>query len=518
MNPRVTALLFLVAAALGAFVWFYEIEGEEARKASEDAAKRLFPELEADQISWIALTSSDGHPVRLERKEGSWRLVQPIEFRADGFVVDGMTSSLAQLASESSYAEPQPPEVYGLGEGAREVAFEAGGAERRLRIGARTPMGGNTYVSVGGSGPVYAVRTYSVSALAKRLDELRDKRIVEFATDAVRGLAVRWADGGVVVAREEGAGEAAGEAQAGEAKAPAAQWRLVEPIAGRADASTVDSALSNLSFLRATGFEDAAGPDAESGLERPELEIELTLAPESEGAEPRKISVAFGPPLASGDRLVRSGGPTLFRVPGTRIDDYPRKLVAWRFKDVARFAAENARRLEIALRDAAGGELLLTATRGENDEWSSAPEAMDPDRLRTLVDELARLRARDILADSMGPEELRGLALEPPNARFVVRGADEGSALAEVRLGVVRPGGGLVAQAAGNPMVFELDPVLAEYLPVGLDAFRSRFTAKPEAAEGEEDADAAPEAEAAGEEEPPEAPAPPAADPAAESP
>jgi hypothetical protein len=513
MNPRVTALLFLVAAALGAFVWFYEIEGEEARKASEDAAKRLFPELEADQISWIALTSSDGHPVRLERKEGSWRLVQPLEFRADGFVVDGMASSLAQLASESSYAEPQPPEVYGLGDGAREVVFEAGGAERRLRIGARTPMGGNTYVSVGGSGPVYAVRTYSVSALAKRLDELRDKRIVEFATEAVRGLAVRWPDGGVVLAREEGAGEA----QPGEeGKAPAAGWRLVEPVAGRADASTVDSALSNLSFLRATGFEDAAAPDAESGLESPDLEIELTLAPGSEGAEPRKISVAFGPPLASGDRLVRSGGPTLFRVPGTRIEDYPRKLVAWRFKDVARFAAEDARRVEIALRDAAGGELLLTATRGEDDAWSSAPEAMDPERLRTLVDELARLRARDILADSMGPEELRGLALEPPKARFVVRGADEGSALAEVRLGVVRQGGGVVAQAAGNPTVFELDPVLAEYLPVGLEAFRNRFAAKPEGAEGVEDADAAPES--AGESELLEEPASPAADPAAESP
>ncbi|HET6305302.1 MAG TPA: DUF4340 domain-containing protein, partial [Myxococcota bacterium] len=180
-----------------------------------------------------------------------------------------------------------------------------------------------------------------------------------------------------------------------------------------------------------------------------------------------------------------------------RIDDYPRKLVAWRFKDVARFAAEDARRVEMAFRDPAGSTLAVTATRGEDEQWSSAPEAIDPERIRTLVDELARLRARDILADSMGPEELRGLALEPPNASLVVRGEDEAT-LAEVRIGVVRDGGGIVAQAAGNPAVFELDPVVAEYVPVSLAALRERFVAKPEGAESSagarEGEDAAPDA------------------------
>ncbi len=486
MNPRVTGLLFLLAAALGAFVWFYEIEGEEARKSSEEAAKRLFPGVEAEQIEWIALTTADGHSARLERKEGTWRLVAPLEFRADAFAVDGIASALAQLAAEASYASPQPPEVYGLGEGAREVAFGAAGSELRLRIGAKTPMGGNSYVSVGGKADVHAVPTYRVSSIAKRLDELRDRRILDFAEDAVQGLSLRWPDGGVVLARE------------------GAEWRLLEPAAGKADAATVETALSNLSFLRATGFEDAAPPDAESGLDRPELEIELVLAPEKEGGEPRRVALAFGKLIGSGDRLVRSGGAALFRIPGSRIDDYPRKPVAWRFKDVARFAADDARRIEMVLRDASGATLDLSATRGEDEQWSSAPEAMAPERIRTLVDELARLGAREILADSMGEAELRGLGLEPPNASFVVRGADDAAAtLAEVRIGVVREGGGIAAQAAGNPTVFELDPVLGEYLPVSLEAFRTRFVEKPEesgsAAEAREGEDAAPDAAAGAE-------------------
>jgi hypothetical protein len=353
-------------------------------------------------------------------------------------------------------------------------------------------MGGNSYVSVGGKDDVYAVPTYRVSSMAKRLDELRDRRILDFAEDAVRGLSLRWPDGRVVLERE-------GE-----------QWRLVEPLAGKADASTVETALSNLSFLRATGFEDAPPPDAESGLDRPDLAVELVLAPEKEGGEPRRLELAFGKPLASGDRLVRSGQAPLFRVPGSRLDDYPRKPGAWRFKDVARFAADDARRIEMVLRDASGGTLELVATRGEDEQWSSAPEAIDPERIRTLVDELARLRARDILADSMGEAELRGLALEPPNASFVVRGAGDAAAtLAEVRLGAVREGGGIAALAAGNPTVFELDPVIAEYVPVSLDAFRNRFLEKAAESAGEAE-DGADEEEAtepaADPESPPESP------------
>jgi len=481
MNPRTTGLLFLVAAALGAFVWFYEIQGGEARKAGEDAAKRLFPGVEPEDVEWIALTTADGHAARVERQEGGWRLVLPVAFRADGFVVDGIASSLAQLASESTYAEPQPPEVYGLGAGAREIAFGAGGQEHRVRIGAKTPMGGNSYVSVAGSDDVHAVRIYRVTALAKRLDELRDKRIVEFETDAVQGLAVRWPDGGVVLAREGG------------------EWRLREPIEGKADGSSVDSLLSNLSFLRATGFEDAPPPDAQSGLDPPALEIELTLAPEQEGGEARRIALAMGKVLPGGDRLVRTAGETRFRVPEARIDDYPRKVVAWRFKDVARFADEDARSIEMTFRDASGASVGITATRAEDETWSSAPEAMVPDRIRILVDELARLRARDILADAMGPEELRGLALEPANASLVVRGADAAAPLAEVRIGIVRDGGGIVAQAAGNATVFELDPAVSQVVPVSLEALRARFVAKPEetqsAAEAGEGEDAAPAAE-----------------------
>jgi hypothetical protein len=100
----------------------------------------------------------------------------------------------------------------------------------------------------------------------------------------------------------------------------------------------------------------------------------------------------------------------------------------------------------------------------------------------------------------MGTEELKGLHLTPARATITVYGSapeagGEPPQLAQILLGDLRSDRGVVAQSAGNPMVFELDYQLAEHLPVSLDAFENRFEAKPEeaaAGEGAADAEAAP--------------------------
>jgi hypothetical protein len=308
------------------------------------------------------------------------------------------------------------------------------------------------------------VRSYRVTALAKTLDELRDKRVVDFAPDAVESIAVRWQGGHVALAREGSA------------------WKLREPLAGPADETTVQALLQSLSLLRASGFSDAPLPDSQSGLDRPEVAVELGLAPAAEGAEPRRVELAMGKLLPSGDRAVRAGKDTLFLVSGSRIDDVPRSVVAWRFKELARFDADAARRVELVFAQGEGAPVAITATRDAEGAWSSEPEAMDPARIPALVDELSRLRARGILADSMGAPELRGIGLDPPHAKLVVTG-EGGAPLAEVRLGALREGGALLAQAAGQGAVYELDPAVALVLPASLEAFRRDFVAKPPEAE-----------------------------------
>jgi hypothetical protein len=485
VNPRTTGIVFLAAAALFAFIYFYEIRGEESRREAEEAAKRLFPGVEADAIQAIGFADASGRKIRLTRGEAGWQLVEPLVFPGDEFAADGMASALADLTSQSVYAEPQAPEVYGLGEGALELEFEVDGGTHRVRIGDKTPMGSNTYVSVGGSDPVYSVASFATNALRKTLDELRDKRVSHFDTAAVDRVEVRWRGGGRVVLARAGEG-----------------WRLLEPIEGPADSTTVESLLTDLSFLRATGFVDAPPPDAEVGLDDPEFAVTLTGATADaadggaegagapEAAPALRIQLAIGSAVDEGSRLARGAAASLYRIPAERIDDFPRELVAYRFKDLADFPQADAKRVEIAFQrrmSSAEGDapLELVATRSET-SWVAEPEDFQPGKLASLVSELSRLRADDILADAMGPEELAALGLSPPNVRIRVYGEAE-EPLAEVLLGGARDDGRVAAQAAGNPMVFALDESVAEYVPLSLDAFRSRFrrTEAPAEAEGE---------------------------------
>lgn len=459
MNPRTTAIVFVVAALLGAFVYFYEIRGGESRREAEEAAKRLFPGVEQSDVELIAFRTSDGKDAVIERGDSGWRLSAPITFPADEFSADGMAGALAQVASEAVVEEPRAPEVYGLGDGAQEIRFTAAGTQQLLRLGDQTPVGGNHYAAVAGSQAVYVVPSWRAQSFEKSLEDLREKRILRFDSEAVSVVRARWPTGGVVLEKQDGS------------------WRLTEPTQADADPQTVEDLLSDLSFLRAEGFVDEPPADAEAGLEEPDFEVELGMR----GAPVVRMSVGA---VVDGSRLVRVPDQrTLYRVPAERAKDFPRDVNAYRFRQLAAFEPGDAARLEIEFRPPDGEGLTLTATRGD-DGWRAEPEAFQAGKLDSLVSELSHLEARRVLEDSAGEERLRELALAPPRATY--RAIDAGGeTLAEVRMGTLQGGEGIVATTAGRPEVFVLEYELGEHLPVSLEAFRNRF------AKGDEDEAAA---------------------------
>ena len=398
----------------------------------------------------------------------------PLTAAADGFAADAIVSALAQLASEAVFESPQPLAVYGLEDEGRDLQFRVGDASHVLRLGKQTPIGGNRYAWVGGQTRVYAVAGPAVNALSKSLDDLREKRILRFDAGAVERVTARWQGGQVALSRGEGG------------------WRLEQPIAGPADETTVEELLNDLSFLRATGFVDAPTPEQESSLAVPELEIELAIRPEAEGKESRKLVLAIGAREGGeGDRLARADGPRLFRIPSERLQDFPREVGSYRFRELARFDPGEAERLEIVFQPLGEAAVTVTALRGD-EGWSSTPEAIEPEQLANLIDDLSRLRAKQILADAMGEAELRELGLAPPSARFTV--SAKAGALAQVDLGIVRGSDGVIARSTGGGAVYLLAPSVAEGLPVSLEALRSRFLAKPEPPEAAEEPEAPSEA------------------------
>ena len=185
MKPRNTLLLALIVAALGAFVWFYEIEGGAEREKQEEASKHLFAGVTAESIQSIELRTEDGSTARLERAgDQGWKLVAPLAAPADRFAVDGVASTLAELAPEATFETPEPLANYGL-EGEPAVRFRAGDTDYALRLGNATPVGGNLYATDAEGKKVFALASWRKNALQKSVKQLRDGRVLDFDRSAL---------------------------------------------------------------------------------------------------------------------------------------------------------------------------------------------------------------------------------------------------------------------------------------------------------------------------------------------
>lgn len=465
MRPRTTFVLLLVAALLGGLVYWVEGPRATAKKDAEAAAKRLFDGVDAAAIEWLALRSTDGREVEIERRDGAWKLAKPLADDGDPVSLDAMATALAEISSEATIDSPQPPQVYGLADEARVVRFRVKGTERTLRVGKRAPIGAASYARAGEDGAIVTVPTYRTSAFERTLDDLRERRVLRFDRTAIEAVRVAWEGGAVSLEQQDRV------------------WQMREPVAGQADDVTIDKLLSDAGFLRAEGFLDAAQSDAALGLDRPELRLELRgKAPEGGGEAP-VYGMEIGRPLASDPKLraARAGG-RLFRVAAERLADYPRLVVAYRFKEVSRFVATDAQRIELTLHDATSSAPVVASILKKDEGWTlESGGTLVSGKPTRLVAELSRLRAKDILTDAVSESEKAGLGLAPPSVRIKVLGtktAEGEPLLSEIELGRNDGEKGFVAKPAASSAVYLVEAALAEHLPTSLAHWRETFLSK----------------------------------------
>ncbi len=462
MQPRHTAVLALIAALLGAFIYFYEIRGGAERTAAEAKRNQLWPEIEADQITSLSVTTVHGVQVDLVREgegEGAgarWQITSPIDFPASSSAVDAMLAGLAELSSEKR-VQGDDLAAFGLGPDAASISFVANGAPRTVRLGGSAPVGGERYVLLDDASDIVLVPANALVAFGKTLDELRDTRVWPFETAAVQRARFAWVDGAVELERRSDG------------------WWLIDPVEERADRLRVDGLLSDLAYLRADGFpEDDVAPSAFdapffaaelSGAGATLVDVDLVAAAPTAGAEPRIV--------------IRGREGALFEVAAERADDWPRRVADYRDKTLSRFAIDAARSFEITLADAEGPEPVRIQGELVGGRWVTSPEPMSAAAASGVVTTLSSLDGIDVVADRLGPAEQASLGIAPP--RIALRVWGEGSSgataplLADVVLGRTRPGIGTYAAQAGGDAILLIDEATAGLLPTSLTAFRGAF-------------------------------------------
>ena len=153
MRFRGTLILLLICAALGRFVYFYEIKGgETAREGRSRRPDRLW-KVESANIQQIDLVTPQEHITAVRKGEKEWKITAPRAVDADSDELNRIAGSAAEITRES-VLETNAKDLARFGLEPPQLTLQVktkDGKEYEVRYGESNPTGNSTYAAMPGS-------------------------------------------------------------------------------------------------------------------------------------------------------------------------------------------------------------------------------------------------------------------------------------------------------------------------------------------------------------------------------
>jgi hypothetical protein len=232
-----------------------------------DLRDREVLHVKRDAVRALEITGPEGSYALSRTEGGDWALTQPVATQAGRWSVDALLGSLESLRMDSVADEgPKDLKPFGLDKPVRTVTLALGdGTRKTLEVGAATPdKKYNVRVS---DRPLVAVIPGAiVDELAKGMNELRARRLLEIATYDVSGFDTET--GGVkrTYARSTTKDKDGLEVS---------KWRRTAPDAKDLETNKVQDALFAIGGVDVVEFVDKPGAPTAYGLDQPSLKVTL---------------------------------------------------------------------------------------------------------------------------------------------------------------------------------------------------------------------------------------------------
>src|SRR6266850_1700466 len=104
MKFKGTAILFLIFGLLGAYVYFFEVRGQEQRQKQEAAKKKAFQVDEKD-ITEISLIYPDRTITGVKKGDRQWQITSPPGVEADSDEWEQLASNIPKIEREDAVAQ-----------------------------------------------------------------------------------------------------------------------------------------------------------------------------------------------------------------------------------------------------------------------------------------------------------------------------------------------------------------------------------------------------------------------------
>ncbi len=263
-----TLILAGIAGALGAFVFFYEIEGGKKREEAEQYQSSLI-KMDRDDIQAVTLIQEGGEIIRYQRTGDSWEITEPVRTGVEESAVNGNHSAFANAIIQRTHdTAPDKQKNFSLEPARVEVILESKeGRKVELLIGDEAPTRGDLFVSFRDSNSVFITSDDVKTQAEKTLFDLRDKKIAHYEKDDVRRIEIVSRDHTIVI-------EKTGD-----------EWEMKTPDLP-VEESRVSSFLTSLTNYSAKAFTaESFSDEDEYGFDKPEVKVTLSLGQEMASKE-----------------------------------------------------------------------------------------------------------------------------------------------------------------------------------------------------------------------------------------
>lgn len=399
---RKTIFLIVLAMALGAYVYFYEIKGGEQRQRQKEAAEKLLA-FNKDSVDTVSIHSMFSDFTFHKTADG-WYIEKPVQTMADETPIHSLLSSLSTVKKIRTFTAPKNKWAsYGLDSRGITITLKGtNGLTKSVTIGGATSVGSNVYASVNDS--TVAIVPVSVKNNAtKSLFDWRDKKTVHFDRDKLREVHVHNANGDFAFTKEGN------------------QWQMTRPLTTKADRSVVDALVNKLFYGKIKSVVSETDEQLKTyHLKKPALRIELLS-----GKEKSTNTVLFSR-LKGGKAFGKDASrPHIFEVDEAFIKPLNKTLFDFRDKSVTAFEKKDADSLSLEY----DGQTMLFRKDTTN-TWVFADGGKTKNwKVSAMVSALNSLKAKKFLSG----KSLRRYGLSKPRGRFTVFSGT--AKLAEVLVG-----------------------------------------------------------------------------------
>ena len=244
-------------------------------------------------------------------------------------------------------------------------------------------------------------------------------------------------------------------------------WRMLVPVATRADRGAVDELITSVVTAKADR-EIAASPAslAEYGLDAPKAEVSLTLK------DGKTVGLQLGGKNPTGVWVYgrEDGKSAVLALPDSVLRDASRPVADYRDKTVLAFDRANVTGLDITTPEE---HLALESSDGKWALTRPAPRRADGDAVSDFLEKLGTARVKDFVAES--PASLERFGLDRPARVDVHTGRDKDRATKTLLVGRADAAKqGVYAMRPGEGSVLLLPEELDKALPRTVAAVRDK--------------------------------------------